>query len=446
MTAIAPAHRTVIRANAARDLAEVQEQIIGEGTARQAALRATVLARAAAKVDAVADTRAFRMLSTPDLPEGDNVPETWRVQLTVPDKGLVLNLNEVAHDHLASRLEIPKPYYRRLLRDHPALVAANVNTLMHKEADTRLFRMMRPVTTEDTHRAVATGTTLTLRGILGKSYRPLDDDELLATVLPVMEARGAYLSEYEVDDRRLHAKFLTIASSVQEIRARVMASHGLPQEAYTHTVINGIDVAWVDEVVRAGAYLRNSEVGFSSLQVAALWEILKCLNGMIMPATTRVRHVGSRRTSEEAALEYLSSATQTLDAAALMSRVRDSLEAALDEQKQIANGGLLLAAKAITVPRPLAAPVFEFVGNIANAIGLTEKEANTMREEAMNSIREEGGETQFAYVQALTATARQMTDYDRKAEYETLGWTLLEGDAGKLVKLAREGAKEARNN
>lgn len=428
---------------------DATERFSAEGRSKAAELTAQVNAISRAKVDAVADTRAFRMEVTPatKMPAGERVPELWRTQIVVlggEADGVRMTLNDTAHDQMANRLGIPKDYYRRLLVDHPALVCANVNTLMHKEADARLFRMLKPITAEDRQRAELTGTKLTLRAVLGKSYRPMDDAELLATVLPVMEQHGAYLREFSLDERRMHAKFLTVEKSVQEIRARV----GYDATAVQGTAaarIAGRDLSWVDEVVRAGAYLRNSETGFASLSVSAVWEILKCLNGMICPAETRQRHVGSRRSADDAELSYLSSDAQLLDNAATMAKVRDALVAALDERKQVANGNLLLLAKAENVTRPAEVPLFQFVGNIGNALGLTDTETETMKAETMHSVGVEGGETRFSYVQALTATARQMTDYDRRTEYERAGWKLLQGDTTELLKLAAEGAKASRN-
>lgn len=430
--------------------AEAVERFTDEGRSKAAELSAAVMAYKNAKRDAVADTRRFAVEPTAELPEGDKVPEQWRVQLVGPG-GLRATLNDVAHDQLATQLNVPKTLYRRLLGAHPDLLAGLVTPLMHREPATRLFRFLTPVTEEDAQRAVVTGAQMHARGILGPTYRPIDNAELLALVLPVMEAHGAYLRDFALDDRRMHAKFLTVEQSVQAIRERHALKHGLDparvEARHGHVTVGGRDIAWVDEVVRAGAYLRNSEVGHSSLSVSAVWEILKCLNGMIAAAEAKQRHVGKRRVAglDDDDLSFLSADAQLLDNASVMARVRDALVAALDERKQVANGELLLAAKAENIVRPPDEPLFQFVENIGSAIGLNESEVATMRDEARDAVRVEGGESRFAIVQSLTATARQMTDYDRRTEYERLGFSWLEDDASALVKLAAEGAKARRN-
>lgn len=433
--------------DAATNLANVREAFRAEGLARNAELSAQVKRLADAKLDAVADTRAFRAVETPGALEGDRFPAGERIQLEGP-QGLRLTLNEVAHDQMAERIGMPKDFYRRLLAAHPDLVAHNITELLHREADTRLWRMMRPVTEGDMLRATNTGTQLHLRAVLSRSFRPLDNAELLAAVLPEMEARGAYLSQdWSVDERRLHAKFLTMEQSVQEIRARVAAREGMAVELVgRHPRLNGRDISWVDEVVRAGVKVRNSETGFASLSVSAVWEILKCLNGMIAAAATRERHAGKRRQVEGTEeLKYLSADAQLLENAATMARVRDAMVDALDEKKQVVQGNLLLAAKAENVTLPAEVPLFQWVGGLAAGLGLTEGEGEKLKEEALHSVQVEGGLTQFAVVQAVTATARQMTDYDRRAEYEATGWQLLEGDTQQLLKMAAEGARARRN-
>lgn len=426
-----------ITAAEARTLADEREA----ADERSASLTAQVRTIAAAKVDALASTLGLTMIAVAAAEPSMLAPNA-RVALTIPRQGMTVAISDVAHDQIAARLAIPRDYYQRMLTTQPELLSANVNQWFHSEPDERLLRMMRPITNEDGMLLAATGAQFKLRAMLGKSYRTIDDAELVAAVLPLMAERGAMLREFSLTDTRLHAKWTTEVTSVQAIRERVSASTGVAlADVGRHGTVNGRDVSWVDEIIRSGAYLRHSEIGFAALEVAGFIDILKCLNGMVIPAGVRVRHVGKRRELDGFEdMAYLSDGTQQLENAALMSRVQDALIATLDEKRQADFGTTLLGAKATTVDRDTTEPLFAFVGHLGAAIGMTESERELLKEETAHSIAVEGAPTHFAFVQGVTAVARQIGDYDRRIEYEREGWKLLTDGPAKLVTLAREGA------
>ena len=84
---------------------------------------------------------------------------------------------KVAHEQLASKLEIPTKYYNLMLAEKPSLLAENVNTWLQKSTDKRMVR-----TLGDRGRAV-----------LSDRYRPLDNDIILEAVLPTLFEQGVNL-------------------------------------------------------------------------------------------------------------------------------------------------------------------------------------------------------------------------------------------------------------
>lgn len=400
-------------------------EVIEQSDEKVARLEAQVERLAEASVDAIADTRTLKLAVTPNAPEGDNYPARLRVQIAAPN-GLAVVISDVAHDQICEKLGIGKPYYQRMLASQPQLLTENVNTWFNAQPEKRLIRMMKPLDDAEAATLAELGATLSLRAFLGATYRPLDNVQLVRTVTPVMKAKGAYLSDFSITEQRLHAKFLTFERDVADIRKQYNAAPS------THQFVN--------EIVRMGVYLRNSETGFASLDVSGLIEILKCLNGLIMPASTKQRHVGGKRNGNgDEGMQFLSAQTQRLDNAAIFSRVRDTAIAALDEQAQVGYAEKIITAKATIVEPEI--PMFEFIGRIGDTLELTEGEADVLKEEVVRSNVIEGGFTQFSLSQGVTALARQTESYDRRVELERAGWEIVTQDTTKLLAAGRAATK-----
>jgi hypothetical protein len=69
--------------------------------------------------------------------------------ITTSETGLALmpnyplerfRITDHCHQQIASRLQIPAKYYKRLLADHADLVMQNVNTLFEREPELRMIR------------------------------------------------------------------------------------------------------------------------------------------------------------------------------------------------------------------------------------------------------------------------------------------------------------------
>ena len=359
-----------------------------------------------ASVDAIADTRTMRVVAV--NPEIVGLQPFERVRIEVNGDGPRIAISEAAHNQIAEKLSIPKPYYQRMLLTQPGLLAVNINRWFQDEHNQNLLRMVMPFKEgmeETLHR---TNASMILRAFLGASYRPLDNAQLVASVIPAARAAGAWLSNFQLDEQRLHARFIQFKRNTNE-------------------------VSKLDEPVSMGFYLRNSETGFASLDVAAFMEILKCFNGMIGQARTQVRHVGARKQADESGdLSYLSAQTMRLDNAAIFSRVTDTVKAALDDTQQLAALRNIAAAKEEVIMLPEKLPTFEFITNLGGTMGLNEREIEVLQEEAMRSRVEEGGFTKFSIAQGVTALARE-SNGDRRAELERAGWNIITQDTQRLL-------------
>lgn len=413
-------------------------------TGRADEMMATVQAARDIAFDANADTRALRVLPT----EGTD-SERPGVVLAAGD--LRYEIGDLAHDQMAERVKIPKDYYRRMLATQPELLAQNLNTWLHAEPDVRFLRFIGPATDEERERMGRLRVQGRLRAVLGRTYRAIDHGDVLAAVLPVAARVGATLKEYTMDDRRFYAKFvLGEGRTVEDIRAEYAARAGITvaelNARHGHVMIDGRDIAWVNETLRAGLFLRNSETGFAALEVTGMMEVLKCLNAYIATAQTKTRHAGNRRHVEEEGF-VLSEATTTLDDAALLSRITDAATAAFDEVKAAERVEQIIGAKlAPDIAPPDNEPFFAFVEKAGRGLGLPETRLAEFQDAVSDNVVIEGGRrSPFAVAQAVTAFAKTL-DYDRQVELEREGWAIVERGAQRVLALARAGAKVAKTN
>jgi len=434
MTAIAIAPGAAQNGATLRDVAE---QFSAEHEQKLSQLTNRVQLYKRAKMDAIVDTRALRAVVV--KPSDENLPP--QLAFAVPQNGLSMTVGEVAHGQLSQRFKIDLPYYKRMNAEALELLALNLNWWMQNKPEERMLRMLRieALSPEMQKAAGSIGAKLFLRGVLGKGYRTIDDADLVAEALPRILANGGLLRDFSIDERRLYAKFATNARSVQDV-IRQLRAQG-------KQYLTGNDV---DEIISTGVVIRHSEVGFASLSASTYDELLRCLNGMVGVNEISIRHVGSKKQGEQDGdVRYLSDETTLLENSALLSRVGDAIDRSFQLEPVADRMVKLLSAKQEVVKLP-DVPLFEFVGNVGAALDLTLEQTETLKQETLKAQLEEGGSvngqaTKFSFVQGITATARQMVDYDKRYDIEREGFRLLQDDHSALLKLAREGAKARKN-
>lgn len=199
-------------------------------------------------------------------------------------------VNEHAHNQLGAHLGIPAKYYDKMRESAPALLEANVNYWLRSNDDRRMVRTLDGE----------------VRAVLSDKYRPLDNLDLLETVLPVLGQQEMEVISSEVTEKRLYLKVLT--------------------PKVTFEIKKG-------DVVQAGLVISNSEVGAGSLSVEPLLYRLVCTNGMIAnDSKMRKYHVGRGNSAfGEGAAEFFRDETRALDDRAFWAKVRDLVGAAVSQ-------------------------------------------------------------------------------------------------------------------
>ena len=199
-------------------------------------------------VDVKADVREDHVINSNNFIMNNNLTGT----LSGEDYGL----SNTFHSHLAHRLRIPKSYYDRIRKDQPELLANSVNAL--NDNKNRLFRFYKNE-----------GKT-EIRGMLSDRYKIMDNKELLDYLEPHFESKKMVLLEGQLDD------------SYMSLKVRFPDLKGQPKQGDT---------------CYGGIYLRNSEVGLSSLTFQTLVYRLVCTNGLMLPKADSFQnsfHLGKR--------------------------------------------------------------------------------------------------------------------------------------------------------
>ena len=318
--------------------------------------------------DFLADTRSLEMQS-------DSFGSTLR--LSIDDHPLTFSVGDIAHQQIASRLNIPFRYYQKMQAAAPQLLDQNVNTWFAQNPERRMVRVLDG----------------NVRAFLSDRYRRLDNLELCAAVLPVInEMKGANIESCEVTPSHLYIKVVN-----RKLKAEVR----------------------VGDVVQAGFVVSNSEVGLGSLRVEPLVFRLVCKNGLICKDLAQKKyHVGRQvNLSDDSAYEVYSDETLAQDDKAFFMKVQDIVRAAVDEAKFLLTVDKMREATQI----PLEHNPVKSVELLADKFLLTENE----RGDILRQLFFGGDNTRYGLVNAVTSASKIAKSYERATDLERIGGEIL---------------------
>ena len=286
----------------------------------------------------------------------------------------VMPATSYAHGQMASKLNIPKVYYDRMMKQSPDLLASNVNHWLGKRPEeTSLIRTLWGQ----------------MRAVLSSRYRIVDNHEILEMVLPELAEMGSgiKIASCQVTDERMYLKVINT-----NIEAAIA----------------------VGDPVQAGFILSNGEIGNSSISVEPFIYRLVCTNGLILKdKKQRKNHAG--RSAENNDL-YAIDTIQAIDDAFKL-KIRDLVRNAISISTfQEAVADMQGAKSNLITGNPVKA-----VEVTAKAIGLSENESGSV----LNHLIRAGDLSQFGMLNAVTRTAEDVESYDRATEIERLGSSVL---------------------
>ena len=316
------------------------------------------------KHDYVADTRKLQM-------QVDPIQDNPVLQIVGTG---MYPIRSIAHQQIASRLNISKVYYDRMLMESPGLLVNNVNHWFDAKPEKRMVRTLDGE----------------CRAFLSNRFRPLDNHDLAEAVLPIMfERSDCQVESCEITETKLYIKAIwgNVSGEVK-----------------------------VGEVVKSGVMVSNSEVGQGSLSVQPLVFVLRCLNGLIIPDYgIKKYHVGRNRRDNSEPYELYSDETLAIDDMAVFAKLGDVVRAT------VTNFPALLEKMSSTTHQPINDPV-KTVELAQEKFQFSDTESGSI----LKGLAEGGDMTRWGLIQAITGASQDVLDYDRATELESLGGQVLE--------------------
>lgn len=285
------------------------------------------------------------------------------------------DIGKVAHEHLSSKLGIPKVYYDRMKTEAPFLLADNINLWLGRSGDNRMIRLLGDKA----------------RAILSDSYRPIDYDVILSAVLPTILEQGRDLEvvSSEVTERKMY---------LQVVDKRLTG-----------------EVA-VGDVVQMGINISSSDVGLGSLHIDPYLYRLVCLNGAIMATAIRKYHVGKRIEADE--MGIFSTKTLEMDNEVFMRKVSETVRASFNQiefQKT-------LKTLSFTATNKIKYEIPQVIKEVTKKYDFSKAESDSI----LKNFIAGADISQWGLGNAVTRMANDHDDYDRAIEYQKIGGAIIE--------------------
>jgi len=323
----------------------------------------------------------------------DMLVDTRRLQMAPTDGGIHINVNrgvnpeglheidgfgtnEIIHRQIGSALNIPAKYYDKMRDEYPELLAANVNGWFNKEPSNRLLRTLDG-------RA---------RALLSDRYRVIDNYDVAVRVLPIIQQmHGAQVESCELTESRMYLKV---------VNPRVEAE-----------VKKG-------DVVQAGVIITNSETGQGSLSASPFIYRLVCSNGMVAVDHSMRKYHSGRINVAEADYSIIRTETIEKENEALLMRIEDIVQAAVDETKFQVIVKQMQDATEAKMETNLVPQVVELT---AKEYGFTQGEHDGI----LGHLIQGGDLSLYGLANAVTRHAHDVDSYDRSTDLEAAGYKII---------------------
>jgi hypothetical protein len=297
----------------------------------------------------------------------------------------VMPVSDLTHTQIAAHVGIPKPYYDKMRKDAPDLLASNVNRWFTKYPAARMVRTLRGEA----------------RAFLSDSYRPLDNVDLAEAVLPVLQDLDVQILSCEITERRLYIK------AVDKRIERDIPAGGKMGEGHH-----------IFDTLCPAITIGNSEVGDGAMAVQTSVWTKQCTNmATFAERSVRRTHVGAKHEIAEGLYALLSDETRRVSDHAIWLQVRDVVKAAFDRARFDA----LVDTVIDTTHQPIRDAV-KVVELTAKKFGVTEGERTSI----LQHLIEGGDLSRYGLFNAVTRTAEDLPDYDRASAFERLGGQIVE--------------------
>lgn len=306
--------------------------------------------------------------------------------ISLTDDGSMFDPNHTMHGHIASKLDIPMGYYRRMRDTLPDLFDVTVNDWLSTKDISYLIRSFL----DDSGSDVGIG-----RAMLSSSYKVIDNMQILEAMLrTIMDKKmGVSVASADIDERRMYVRFQF---------NDIATDGGLLTENYRNP-----NNKQVGDTVSSGFTLSNSEVGHGAFSLLPRLDILICNNGMLRNALgMKKTHLGAKL--DDGVIDY-SANTKQKNVDLIMSQMQDFI-GQISSQEYLQSWVDELNGK---VGRELNNPI-ETTRLVSGMVGMSENETDAI----LNYFSQSADMTSNGILQAMTFLAHEVESPERQFDIE----------------------------
>lgn len=300
-----------------------------------------------------------------------------------------LSVLDCCHSQFATRLDIPKKYYDKMLQsesNHP-LLDVNVTHWLQSKGTTNY--LLRTFIDKEQKTGIA-------RAVLSDRYNVLDNyDVMLATLDAIRESGiNVMIESGDITDTKFYMRF--VCPDIELDAPDLLKNYRLPNGTKGS---NGII---------SGFVISNSETGNGKFSISPRAVVLACRNGMIFKDDAfQKTHLGGKM--EEYATIDWSEQTRQKNYELVISQVRDAIKFYASEE--------YLGAKIHELTekgnRELEHPI-ETIKNVSKHLSISEEKESSI----LNYFMKSGDSNAFGVTQALTYFAHQNCSPEERYEME----------------------------
>ena len=316
------------------------------------------------------------------------------------DTGIAVNENDLdkielavldcCHSQIASRLDIPKKYYDKMLSDkkYHHILDYNVTNWLYEKNENNF--LLRTFIDKDEKTGIA-------RAILSDRYNVLDNyDVMLATLDAIRESGiNVQIESGDITDTKFYMRF--VCPDIEMDAPDILKNYKLPDGSKGG---NGII---------SGFVISNSETGNGKFSISPRAVVLACRNGMIFKNDAfQKTHLGAKM--EEYTTIDWSQETRQKNYELVCSQVKDAIKFYASEE--------FLGAKIHELMeeghRELNHPI-ETIKNVSKHLSISEDKESSI----LNYFIKSGDTNAFGVTQALTYYAQHNASPEERYEIET---------------------------
>ena len=316
------------------------------------------------------------------------------------DTGIAVNENDLdkielavldcCHSQIASRLDIPKKYYDKMLsnKNYHHILDYNVTNWLYEKNENNF--LLRTFIDKDEKTGIA-------RAILSDRYNVLDNyDVMLATLDAIRESGiNVQIESGDITDTKFYMRF--VCPDIEMDAPDILKNYKLPDGSKGG---NGII---------SGFVISNSETGNGKFSISPRAVVLACRNGMIFKNDAfQKTHLGAKM--EEYTTIDWSQETRQKNYELVCSQVKDAIKFYASEEFLGAKIHELMEKGNKELNHPI-----ETIKNVAKHLSISEEKESSILNYFINS----GDTNAFGVKKAVTYFAQHNASPEERYELET---------------------------